>query len=103
MCRLGAATAHFRSLRSTRAKDRAKAATHAEQVWELAHALEKRIRFPEVRLPEVPAGALPADAAQILRQTWSISPGPLAHLVATIEAHGIIVALIPLTNEAITR
>ena len=101
--RLDAANAHFRSLRSTRAKDRAKAATHAEQVWELTHALEKRIRLPEVRLPEVPAGTLPADAAQILRQSWGVSPGPLAHLVATIEAHGIIVTLIPLTNEAITR
>jgi Zn-dependent peptidase ImmA (M78 family)/transcriptional regulator with XRE-family HTH domain len=101
--RLDTANAHFRSLRSTRAKDRAKAATHAEQVWELTHALEKRIRLPEVELPEVPAGTLPADAAQILRQAWGVSPGPLAHLVATIEAHGIIVTLIPLTNEAITR
>jgi Zn-dependent peptidase ImmA (M78 family)/DNA-binding XRE family transcriptional regulator len=101
--RLDAVNAHFRSLRSTRAKDRAKAATYAEQVWELAHALEKRIRFPEVELPELPAGASPADAAQILRVAWNASPGPLAHLVATIEAHGIIVTLIPLTNEAITR
>ena len=101
--RLDAANAHFRSLRSTRAKDRAKAATHAEQVWELAHALEKRIRLPEVQLPEVPEDASPTDAAQILRGAWSVSPGPLAHLVATIEAHGIIVTLIPLTNEAITR
>lgn len=101
--RLDAANAHFRSLRSTRAKDRAKAATHAEQVWELAHALEKRIRLPEVKLPEVLEGASPADAAQLLRQYWGIKPGPLAHLVATIEAHGIIVTLIPLTNEAITR
>lgn len=101
--RLDAVNAHFRSLRSTRAKDRAKAATYAEQVWELAHALEKRIRFPEAELPELPAGASPADAAQILRVAWNASPGPLAHLVATIEAHGIIVTLIPLTNEAITR
>jgi Zn-dependent peptidase ImmA (M78 family)/DNA-binding XRE family transcriptional regulator len=101
--RLDAANAHFRSLRSTRAKDRAKAATHAEQVWELAHALEKRIRFPGVELPELPADTSPAAAAQILRRAWSVGPGPLAHLVATIEAHGIIVTLIPLTNEAITR
>jgi len=100
---LDAANAHFRSLRSTRAKDRAKAATHAEQVWELAHALEKRVRLPEIKLPEVPEGSSPTDAAQILRPAWGVSPGPLAHLVATIEAHGIIVTLIPLTNEAITR
>jgi Zn-dependent peptidase ImmA (M78 family)/transcriptional regulator with XRE-family HTH domain len=101
--RLDAANAHFRSLRSTRAKDRAKAATHAEQVWELAHALEKRVRLPDVMLPEVPEGTLPADAAQILRGAWSVSPGPLAHLVAMIEAHGVITTLIPLTNAAITR
>ena len=73
--RLDAANAHFRSLRSTRAKDRAKAATYAEQVWELAHALEKRIRLPEAELPELPAGASPADAAQILRQRLERQPG----------------------------
>jgi Zn-dependent peptidase ImmA (M78 family)/transcriptional regulator with XRE-family HTH domain len=101
--RLDAADAHFRSLRSTRAKDRAKAATHAEQVWELTYALEKRVRLPDVRLPEVPEGTSPADAAQLTREAWRIDPGPLAHLVATIEAHGVVVTLIPLTNKAITR
>ena len=39
----------------------------------------------------------------MLRLAWGIGPGPLAHLAATIEAHGIVVTLIPLTNEAITR
>ena len=101
--RLDAADAHFRSLRSTRAKDRAKAATHAEQVWELTYALEKRVRLPAVYLPEVPEGATPTEAAQAVRQAWNIAPGPMAHLVATIEAHGIVVTLIPLTNDAITR
>jgi Zn-dependent peptidase ImmA (M78 family)/DNA-binding XRE family transcriptional regulator len=101
--RLDAANVHFRSLRSTRAKDRAKAATHAEHVWELTHALEKRIRFPEIDLPRTPESSRPDAAAQILRRAWGIGAGPLAHLVATIEAHGIIVTLIPLTDEAVTR
>jgi Zn-dependent peptidase ImmA (M78 family)/transcriptional regulator with XRE-family HTH domain len=101
--RLDTADAHFRSLRSTRAKDRAKAATHAEQVWELTYALEKRVRLPAVYLPEVPEGTTPTEAAQAVRETWNIAPGPMAHLVATIEAHGIVVTLIPLTNDAITR
>lgn len=101
--RLDASDAHFRSLRSTRAKDRAKAATHAEQVWELAYALEKRVRLPQVMLPEVPDGTSPSEAARLVREAWRVTPGPLAHLVATIEAHGVIVTLIPLTNEAITR
>lgn len=101
--RVDAADAHFRSLRSTRAKDRAKAATHAEQVWELTYALEKRVRLPEVDLPDVPEGTLPARAAHLLRSAWGIGRGPLAHLVATMEAHGIVVSLIPLTDQAITR
>jgi Zn-dependent peptidase ImmA (M78 family)/transcriptional regulator with XRE-family HTH domain len=101
--RLDAADAHFRSLRSTRAKDRAKAATHAEQVWELTYALEKRVRLPDVFLPEMPEGTTPTEAAQMLRQAWNVGPGPMAHLVATIESHGIVVTLIPLTNDAITR
>lgn len=101
--RLDAANAHFRSLRSTRAKDRAKAATHAEQVWELTYAVEKRVRLPAVRLPEVPEGTNPSEAARLLRQAWNIGPGPFPHLAATIEAHGIVVTLIPLTNKAVTR
>lgn len=101
--RLDAANAHFRSLRSTRAKDRAKAATHAEQVWELTYALEKRVRLPGVRLPSMPDDTSPSEAAGILRQAWNIGPGPFPHLAATIEAHGIVITLIPMTNEAVTR
>jgi len=101
--RLDAANAHFRSLRSTRAKDRAKAAAHAEQVWELTYALEKQVRFPDVDLPQIPDGASPAEAAHALREAWGLSRGPVPHLAATMEAHGIVVCLIPMTNEAVTR
>lgn len=101
--RLDAADAHFRSLRSTRAKDRAKAATHAEQLWELTYALEKRVRLPEVDLPAVGEGVTPAQAARLLRQSWAIGRGPLPHLVATMESRGIVVSLIPMTNDAVGR
>lgn len=101
--RLDAADAHFRSLRSTRAKDRAKAAAHAEQVWELTYALEKRVRFPAVDLPTVPEGTPPVEAAHILREAWNLRRGPVPHLAATIEARGVVVCLIALTNEAVTR
>lgn len=101
--RLDAADAHFRSLRSTRAKDRAKAATHAEQLWELTYALEKRVRLPDVDLPVAPPGTPPAVAAQMVRKAWGIKPGPLSHLVATMESRGIVVSLIPMTNESVGR
>lgn len=101
--RLDAANAHFRSLRSTRAKDRAKAATHAEQLWELTYALEKRVRLPDVNLPSFPEGTSPARAAQIMRQEWGIGRGPLPHLVALMESRGIVVSLIAMTNESVAR
>jgi len=103
MGRLDAANAHFRSLRSTRAKDRAKAAAHAEQIWELAYALEKQVRFPTVDLPMIPEGTSPGQAAHTLREAWRLRRGPVPHLAATMEARGIVVCLIPLTNEAVTR
>jgi Zn-dependent peptidase ImmA (M78 family)/DNA-binding XRE family transcriptional regulator len=101
--RLDVANVHFRSLRSTRAKDRAKAAAHAEQLWELTYALEKRIRFPELDLPTVPEGCTPTEAAALLRRTWGLTPGPVPHLAAIMESRGIVVSLIPLTNAAINR
>jgi Zn-dependent peptidase ImmA (M78 family)/DNA-binding XRE family transcriptional regulator len=101
--RLDTGSAHFRSLRSTRAKDRAKAAAHAEQVWELTYALEKQIRFPTVDLPTIAEGTPPAQTAHALREAWEIGRGPVPHLAATIEARGVVVCLIPLANEAVSR
>jgi len=103
LARLDAADAHFRSLRSTRAKDRVKAAAHAEQVWELAHALEKRVQLPPVDLPTVLPGTSPVDAAAVLRRHWGIPRGPVAHLGATMEARGVVLALVALTDTAVTR
>lgn len=101
--RLDVANAHFRSLRSTRAKDRAKAAAHAEQIWELTYALEKQIRFPAVDLPLIREDTSPAEAARILRDAWQLPRGPVPHLAATMEARGIVICLIQMTNEAVTR
>ena len=101
--RLDASSAHFRSLRSTRLKDRAKASAHAEQLWELTYALEKRVRLPNVNLPIISEGTSPVIAAQKLREEWAIGRGPISHLVATMESHGIVTSLIPMANEAIRR
>jgi Zn-dependent peptidase ImmA (M78 family)/DNA-binding XRE family transcriptional regulator len=90
---LDTSQAHFRSLRSTRVGERSHAMALASQVWELSFALEKRVQFPEVRLISN-AGFTPMAAARALRDEWRVSPGPVRHLVATMEAHGIVVALL---------
>lgn len=101
LAELDAGNAHFRSLRSTRAIDRSRAAAYVEQVWELAHALEKRVRFPDVDLPEVPDGMGPAGAAKLLRRHWAVGSGPVRHLAATAESRGIIVTILSLSRREV--
>lgn len=81
--KLDGSMAHFRSLRSTRAHQRAKAAAFVEQVWELAHALERQVRLPHVALPGFSGGEVhsgvelpgdPAQAARALRRLWGWAP-----------------------------
>ncbi|HVX53596.1 ImmA/IrrE family metallo-endopeptidase, partial [Nocardioides sp.] len=54
-------------------------------------------------LPAVEEGTPPAQAAQLLRQAWGIGRGPLPHLAATMESHGIVISLTPMTNESVGR
>ncbi|WP_369042052.1 helix-turn-helix domain-containing protein [Streptomyces sp. Midd1] len=98
--RLDLSAAHFRSLRSTRSYQRAKAIAFTEQAWELTYALEKRVKLPVVDLPgfaggEVISGTeLPSDptsAAQALRVAWGLGAGPITHLIRRLEARGIVV------------
>ncbi|QXF84547.1 ImmA/IrrE family metallo-endopeptidase (plasmid) [Rhodococcus pyridinivorans] len=104
--RLDGASAHFRSLRRTPATQRDKAIAYTEQVWELAHALEKRVQLPPVDLPNLPTDVLVEDpcapevAARMLREHWKVQEGPIAHLVRTMETHGIIVTLSPFAGAA---
>jgi Zn-dependent peptidase ImmA (M78 family)/transcriptional regulator with XRE-family HTH domain len=102
--RLDASGTHFRSLRSTRVFQREKAVAFASQVWELTHALERRVQLPVVDLPGFAGGELagaatvptdPARAAQALRGYWGLGQAPVAHLVRLLESHGIVVAMLP--------
>ena len=109
--RLDASTAHFRSLRSTRAAQRAKAVAFVEQVWELAHALEQHVRLPTIDLPGFDTTLLqdgdfptdPAAAARMLRTRWSLGQERISHLVRTMETRGIIVTTVPFAGEETAR
>ncbi|MCG7442794.1 XRE family transcriptional regulator [Dermabacter vaginalis] len=102
--RVDGSQAHFRSLRSTTARDRAKAIAFIEQVWELTFALEKRVQFPEVSLPKIDRNAAdPVAAAQALRAWWGLGVKPVKHLVALAESHGVVVSLLTLANADVAR
>lgn len=95
LARIDSVNAHFRSLRSARVSDRQKALATATLVWELTFALERHVRLPEADLPEVTSGTAPAEAAVMLRDHWELADGPVRHLVATAESHGIVVVVRP--------
>lgn len=109
--KLESGDAYFRSLRATTAKQRAKATAFTEQLWELIYAVEKRVRFPRVDLPgfvggEIEPGAAPSvpeAAARALRQSWGLDDKPIAHLVRTIENHGIVVIFVPFAEKEVVR
>jgi Zn-dependent peptidase ImmA (M78 family)/transcriptional regulator with XRE-family HTH domain len=96
LARIDTVDAHFRSLRSARVSDRQKALATATLVWELTFALERYIKLPEASLPAVRPGTAPSEAAFALRRQWDLPDGPVKHLVATAESHGIVVAIRPL-------
>jgi Zn-dependent peptidase ImmA (M78 family) len=96
LARIDSVNAHFRSLRSARVSDRQKALATATLLWELTFALERFVQLPEPNLPALPAGATPSEAATFLRSHWHLPDGPVRHLVATAESHGIVIAVRPL-------
>ncbi|MFE5291839.1 XRE family transcriptional regulator [Isoptericola sp. NPDC056618] len=98
MARLEAVNAHFRSLRSARVGERQKALAMATLIWEITFALERFVRLPEVDLPVVPAGSSPSEAAAALRRHWNLPDGPVKHLAATVESHGVVIAARPLAE-----
>jgi Zn-dependent peptidase ImmA (M78 family)/transcriptional regulator with XRE-family HTH domain len=96
--RIDASMGHFRSLRSARVGQRAKAMEVAEQIWELTNALERHVELPPVNLPgagsTTPESRDPESFAREVRRAWGIGPGPFRHVVRTLELHGVVVALV---------
>lgn len=96
LARIDTVNTHFRSLRSARVSDRQKALATATLVWELTFALERHVKLPEADMPRVVPSTAPAEAAAALRRHWGLPDGPVKHLVATVESHGVVVTVRPL-------
>jgi Zn-dependent peptidase ImmA (M78 family) len=111
LARLETDSAFFRSLRSTTAKQRAKAISYTEQLWELVNAIERHVRLPRVNLAGFIGGELgpssfprdPIAAARALRKAWDLGTEPIPHLVRTIENQGIVTVLVPFAEEEVAR
>lgn len=105
--RLDTSETYFESLRATTGKQRQRATSFAEQVWELSFALEKHVRFPPINLPDVHAEDerqySPQQAAQEVRKLWKLGSEPIGHVVAQMETHGIVCCMAPPSKEAKAR
>jgi Zn-dependent peptidase ImmA (M78 family)/DNA-binding XRE family transcriptional regulator len=84
--------ANFRSLRSTTKVQRAQARAQVELLAELAGICEEYLRLPEWDGPTAARGQDPEEAASGLREHWTLGVGPIANIVALLEAHGVIAA-----------
>jgi Zn-dependent peptidase ImmA (M78 family)/DNA-binding XRE family transcriptional regulator len=89
----------FRSLRSTRQWERDEAEARAILTWQVASAIEERVNFPAIDLPDLhiseedsPAAA--AERASDVREDWKLPEGPVGNLAKLLERHGTIVARI---------
>lgn len=104
---LDSSDAHFKSLRATTVGQRSKALAYTEQVWELTHALERWVQFPDINLPTPRLVDGPLDraalreAAEGLREQWGIRlDEPFPHLTRTAEANGIVVVFASFADDA---
>ena len=96
----------FESLRATTARQQARATSFAEQLWELSNALESHVRFPHINLPDLHAEDrtyTPHEAAHEVRRLWGLGTEPVGHLVAQMEAHGIICAMAPPSDREVKK
>jgi Zn-dependent peptidase ImmA (M78 family)/transcriptional regulator with XRE-family HTH domain len=88
---------YFRSLRSISVTDRRRALALAQLIRDLADRLNETVQLPETDIPRhpVPANAHRAAAekcAEQVRAEWKLPPGPISHVVNTMERHGIVCA-----------
>lgn len=86
----------FRRLQSVPARERRKALGRAQILYDLVAAIERHLRLPEVDVPRLTGGPRsPEDIEQLasrVRRHWDIEPGPVPHVVRSLERHGVIVA-----------
>lgn len=104
--RIPTEAAHFRSLRSTPAISRDRALAFAELSAAVVNILEEYVDFPEMTIPThlVDSAISTAEIGAIaeeVRATLRLSPGPIPHMIRTLEAAGAVV--LTMTDDVASR
>lgn len=61
--------------------------------------LERRVRLPEVELPELDPESSPERAAQAVREAWELGEGPIRNVVGLLERKGVIISRLPAATD----
>ncbi|GAA4257028.1 XRE family transcriptional regulator [Dactylosporangium darangshiense] len=98
--------AHFRSLRATTQAERDQALAFGEIAWRVVDAVERYVRLPELRLPQLdlPEPATGGDieaAASAARAAFGLGAEPIPHVTRLLEAHGVIVLTLPDVSDRV--
>jgi len=92
----GDAPGFFRSLQSTPARARRQALGRAHLLHDLAAAIDRHIRLPQVSILRRLAPSHETDEIEQLaahvRSEWGLPSGPIIHVVRELERHGAVVA-----------
>lgn len=91
--------ANFRSLRATSQTQRRQALVPAAFAAEVAQALNRHVRLPEVALPHYEPGVEPTadeieEVAADARRALGVADGPVPHVVRLVESKGVVVTLL---------
>jgi Zn-dependent peptidase ImmA (M78 family)/DNA-binding XRE family transcriptional regulator len=101
---LGEEQIHFRKLFTTRVGIKAVAMARAEFTGMLVAALERRVKFPEVRIPTI-ADVVNSEeverAAEQCRREWELGLGPIADMTRLAELVGAVVTSFPSMSSEI--
>jgi len=103
---VGAIDGFFRSLRSTGARQRRRHRALAEFVRLVTAGLQHYVRLPKPDMPRIPvhADASRAEVATVARQVraiWELPPGPVGHVIRTVERHGAVATRLLLDSDTV--
>lgn len=93
------APAFFRSLRRAPRREQERARSFALVLGEVAELLDRDVELPAVDIPRLGVSADATDdaieaAGERVRRDWGLEPGPIAHVVRLLEAHGAVVVAV---------
>ncbi len=92
--RLSPDSVSFRAFSRLTASDRDSALVSAQTAAEFNALIEQHLELPKADLPDLRDFA-PADAAAVLRSSWSLGLDPVPNLIHLLEAHGVRVFALP--------